>query len=225
LAQVLKAHVRQRIEDAALRVFAARGFRGATMGDIAAAAELSTGNLYRYFETKERLFAAVMPADFAEALAGRVRQRVASASGVRSVADLPAGAPWRVVSEDLMAFTIGHRPQVVILLAEGRAAGTTYQGFAERMVADLCKLAIAWARSVRPAWAPTATDRFLLQRIYRAFLATLADILVTCTSDAAVRAAVTRFTSYHLAGLGAFLGGLGGPHELEMSAPAKAGRR
>jgi AcrR family transcriptional regulator len=215
LAQVLKDEVRRRIEDAALLVFAARGFRGATMGGIATTAEVATGNLYRYFETKEKLFDAVIPAAFAEELARRVRERVAAASGVGKPGALPAGAPWRVASEGLMAFTIGHRPQAVILLAEGRAAGTAYEGYAERMVADLCKLAIGWARSVRPEWTPTATDRFLLQRIYRAFLATLADILQRYSGEAAVRAAVQRFTTYHLAGLRALLAGEG---ELDVAA-------
>ena len=73
--------------------------------------------------------------------------------------------------------------------------------------------------------APTAADRFLLQRIYRAFLATLAAILQAYTSEPAVRAAVTRFTSYHLAGLGAFLGGQGDPWELAAAASLEAGRR
>jgi TetR/AcrR family transcriptional regulator len=49
-----------RILDAALDVFAAYGFRGARIDQIAAAAGLSKPNLLYYFRTKEELYTAVL---------------------------------------------------------------------------------------------------------------------------------------------------------------------
>ena len=46
--------------DAAESVFAAQGFQGASMEDIAKQAELSVGSLYNVFPGKEALFAAVI---------------------------------------------------------------------------------------------------------------------------------------------------------------------
>jgi AcrR family transcriptional regulator len=204
MAQVLKDEVRERIELAALEIFAARGFGGATMGDIAAAAEVSTGNVYRYFATKDALFRAVIPAEVATRMLDLVRQRVSSADGVRDLDALPAAAPWRVASEVLLAYTIEHRAQAVVLLDAERTAGTPHQGFSERLVGELCKLALLWARSVRAGWSPSASDRFVLERIYRGFVATMADVLQAYTTEAAIRRAVQRFTGYHLAGLRAF---------------------
>jgi AcrR family transcriptional regulator len=51
--------MRQRILDGASRAFAASGFRGATVPDIAAQASVSVGLIYRYFPSKEELFLAV----------------------------------------------------------------------------------------------------------------------------------------------------------------------
>ena len=113
MTQVLKDHVRERIVAAALDVFAARGFGGATVGDIAAAAEVSTGNVYRYYPTKDALFAATVPRDVADRMLALVRQRVTAADGVRDVHALPESAPWRVTSEQLLAYTIAHRGQAV----------------------------------------------------------------------------------------------------------------
>jgi TetR/AcrR family transcriptional regulator, repressor of fatR-cypB operon len=45
----------RRILDAALRVFAARGFHGTTVPDIAEASGVGTGTIYRYFRDKEAL--------------------------------------------------------------------------------------------------------------------------------------------------------------------------
>jgi AcrR family transcriptional regulator len=46
---------RRRILDAALRTFADRGFHGTSVPEVAAAAGVGTGTLYRYFEHKEAL--------------------------------------------------------------------------------------------------------------------------------------------------------------------------
>src|SRR5574337_1840300 len=46
---------RRLILDAALEVFAERGFHGTTIPEIAAAAGVGAGTLYRYFEHKEAL--------------------------------------------------------------------------------------------------------------------------------------------------------------------------
>ena len=51
-----EAAVRARILDAGLRAFEEQGFRRASMHAIAAAAGLSSGAIYTYFESKEELF-------------------------------------------------------------------------------------------------------------------------------------------------------------------------
>ena len=51
---------RRQILDGAREVFFARGFDAASMGDIAAAAGVSKGTLYVYFENKQKLFAALV---------------------------------------------------------------------------------------------------------------------------------------------------------------------
>jgi len=56
--------------EAAESVFAAQGFQGASMEDIAARAELSVGSLYNVFPGKEALFAAVIERRQDEFLAG-----------------------------------------------------------------------------------------------------------------------------------------------------------
>src|SRR6188768_3302355 len=98
MAQVLKDDVRSRLIDAALEVFADRGYAGATMGDIAAAASVSTGNVYRYFPGKRELFDAVVPPAFVRGFRTLLRRRVRALDGVRDVRDLPAGAPYHLAS-------------------------------------------------------------------------------------------------------------------------------
>lgn len=51
---------RRQILDGALQVFTTHGFDAASMSDIAAAANVSKGTLYVYFEDKEHLFVALI---------------------------------------------------------------------------------------------------------------------------------------------------------------------
>ena len=51
---------RQKLEDAAIRLFCQRGYCAVGLRDIAAEAGVSLGNIYNYFDKKEPLFAAVV---------------------------------------------------------------------------------------------------------------------------------------------------------------------
>ena len=55
MAQVLKDSLRKAILDAAKEEFLEYGFKDASMRRIAAKANMTVGNLYRYFKNKESI--------------------------------------------------------------------------------------------------------------------------------------------------------------------------
>lgn len=57
--QTLKADVEEKIREAAIRVFLKNGFELSSTREIVEAAEVSKGNLYNYFKSKEELFYAI----------------------------------------------------------------------------------------------------------------------------------------------------------------------
>lgn len=57
-----KAQTREQLLDAAARVFAQKGYAGASVDEIAEAAGYSTGALYSNFDSKEKLFLELMSA-------------------------------------------------------------------------------------------------------------------------------------------------------------------
>jgi AcrR family transcriptional regulator len=57
---------RKQILDAAIDCVRRSGFHGASMAEIAAAAGVSVGQIYRYFENKEAIVAAIVAKDLAE---------------------------------------------------------------------------------------------------------------------------------------------------------------
>jgi AcrR family transcriptional regulator len=69
-----KTRTRQRLLDSAARVFAEKGFGGATLEEIAEAAGYSTGAMYANFGGKEQLFMEVVAEHRSQAAARRIEQ-------------------------------------------------------------------------------------------------------------------------------------------------------
>src|SRR6185295_6542252 len=68
-----KADTREKILQAARRLFADNGYDGTTTRDIAQAAEIATGTLFNYFPTKEAVIASLANEALSGVLAGAQR--------------------------------------------------------------------------------------------------------------------------------------------------------
>jgi len=79
--EVRAEHQRERILDAATRVFAERGFQAATIDDVVAAAKVGVGSFYDLFDNKADCFVQAY-----SRIAADARERIAAA--------VPAEAPW-----------------------------------------------------------------------------------------------------------------------------------
>lgn len=108
---------RDRILDAALRVFAARGYHGASVEEIAAEAATSKGGLYFHFPGKQALFLALLEWARAE-LRRRVEEAVAREGDPLARAD----AALRAV---IRAFA-GHRRLARVFMVDALGAGREF---------------------------------------------------------------------------------------------------
>lgn len=77
--EVVVQHQRERVIAAAIEVFAKRGYRGATVGNLVSAAKVGVNSFYAIFEGKEDCFLAVY-------------DQVATESYERAAGEVPAGA-------------------------------------------------------------------------------------------------------------------------------------
>ncbi|MGW0530980.1 TetR/AcrR family transcriptional regulator [Streptomyces sp. NPDC003032] len=73
----------QQMLDAAVRIFARRGYRAASMDEIAELAGVSKPLVYLYLDSKEELFSACIRRE-AAALVGAVREGVSAVAGERA---------------------------------------------------------------------------------------------------------------------------------------------
>lgn len=120
-----KTQARQRIVEAAQRVFSHRGFSGWTMDDIAAEVGVSKGALYLYFENKTELLRAIQEAG-RETIAAQLEQ-------LANAADIPEGLA-AVVDQ-----AFGGRPQSGVwydLLVEAQSDSGLREALREDQVED-----------------------------------------------------------------------------------------
>ncbi len=205
MSQYLKTEVQERILEAALRAFATVGFQSTSVAAIAADAGVSTGNVYRYFDSKQTLFDTVLPETFPRSLERLIRARLRAARGSRDPAAVrrAGSSAYRAVADELVEFSLEHRLRVLVLLE--RSDGTPYEGFADSLVDLLVEGALDHARSLGRTPRPTRPASFALRRIYANFLGAMGSALSLGGEASEMRAVIECYTTYHLSGLAAFL--------------------
>ena len=122
-AGVTPAETRAQLLEAAADVFAARGYDGASISAISAAAGLSSGAIYAHYESKVELFVAVLDAHGR----GQARELIGRPD-VRDVADFAELAGSRVDRRD---------PRQAALLVEAIVASKRDPQVAELVVSFL----------------------------------------------------------------------------------------
>ncbi len=118
--------VRGRILDAAVQVFAARGFSGATTREIARTAGIQKRMLFYYFPTKDDLYRAVLER-IVGALVG-IHERFRADPGEIGIAEAASG---------VVAFAASNLDAVRVLLREIMDAGPHLPWLAEQYLGPL----------------------------------------------------------------------------------------
>ncbi|MCU0656660.1 MAG: TetR/AcrR family transcriptional regulator [Polyangiaceae bacterium] len=195
MAQRLKPEVRDRILDAATHAFVQSGYEGARLADIAAAAEISTGNVYRYFADKNALFDAIVPRSLAASLLRLLRARVRA---IGQHADWTAatigGSPQ---ADALLDFWLENRLAMVILL--GRAQGSPLAHVRPLVEAELTRMSSIQLRAHGGQLSPETS--FVLRRLFAGTIDMIVQILEHHDEAAAIRRAFAAFWRFQLAGL------------------------
>jgi AcrR family transcriptional regulator len=162
LLQRLKDETRERIIAAGRAELTRRGFAAASMRAIAAAAGISSGNLYRYFAGKDALFQAVDRPAYTNLLSlvradeGLDRRAVKDFRNVQPVADLLVNA------------CRAYRVEVLILT--DRSAGTRYENAKSVLVRHIERRLTAGLRPGPPGAGGRAEDSFILHVMAATFV-------------------------------------------------------
>lgn len=197
MPQRLKPEIRAGIVAAAAAVFAEKGYTGARLSDIAAKADLSTGNIYKYFGGKDDLFNDVVTPPTAARLLRLLRARVRE---LGTMGDWPAAdAQGSRRADALLSFWIEQRLAVLILL-DG-SDGTRYEHVRVLIAREMERLAVAWLRERQGPESLTPEMVFVIRQTFDHTVGMIAAILRHSRDADSIRRAFGLFWRYQLAGL------------------------
>jgi AcrR family transcriptional regulator len=111
---------RRRIVDAALKIFAKKGYHEATMDEIASVSQVSKGGVYFHFPSKQELFLALADTA-ANMLIGRMEQAMRDAGPSRR-------EKMRVALETAFQLLEQHRPMARLVFLKMGSLGPPFDG-------------------------------------------------------------------------------------------------
>ena len=135
MARLPAVRRRRQLLDVALQLFAARGFHGASMDDMAEAAGVTKPVLYQHFGSKRELYLEVLD-DVGNRLLDAIGKAAAAAGGPRQQVENGFSAYFRFVADNESAFR-------VLFVGSGRDGDDREFVHAVRRVEDAIADAIA----------------------------------------------------------------------------------
>ena len=192
MAQTLKEETRIVIVEAALAVFAEKGYRDASIQEVSRRAGLSPGNIYRYFPDKRALYEAALPPRLMEELQTTLDRKIAAWGCLPLSPEPGANGAERAFRLELLDLLVRNRLQWIALLREGRtdALVDRLQSFFER-----------WHASVKSVAALDEARLLTVRLLYRNLIALIASALSGNREIEPLREALGNCIDYHMAGL------------------------
>ncbi|MEW6777156.1 MAG: TetR/AcrR family transcriptional regulator [Bdellovibrionota bacterium] len=166
---------RQKIIEAAVKLFAEKGYRATSVATIAKACGISTATVFWHFQTKERLLQGIFSDMISEVQKNMGEKRTGKAPGEEVVA---------VLAEDEFDYFTEHADHMRMLLGlilEAESEGGNISQLLRGLIRSYVDLLAAQLRKTHPALqAAESKERA------GAFVATLAGIVVLRVADASI---------------------------------------
>lgn len=197
--QVLKDEVKERINNAALELFAEKGYQNITMVEIAVKAGISVGNIYLYYKKKEILFREVIPDDFLLKFKSYLEKKILAAPGT-PLKGLENNPLHLLAKEEMIDFYCANRLKLIAVFDKGE--GTVYANAKKELLDYIEGLFYNYIKSL-----PETTEKILaeyksmVQLIYVNLFNCIVEIVKRFTTKDELREALAQILTYHLYGL------------------------
>jgi len=198
--QIKKANVKATIDLVALRLFSSRGFEGTGMSDIAAAAGISVGNVYRYYKSKEDLFYSLVPQRLVNRGRSLLLEKIRLAHGI-PIKTAGKKPQIQEKQKEFLAFLIHHRQPMIIAFRQGK--GTRYESVVGETLLLIERLLEEYVVILYPRRRPALDQeqKVVLHTVYAQLLQGTLDILEKTEDESLAQSALERYLAYHFAGL------------------------
>ena len=190
--QILKQEIRARIQQVAAAQFLSRGYKDASIRDIARSSAISVGNLYNYFRSKEDLFYSLTSASYLHL--NRILRQVKEHGTEGGVANMGfAKSVIMKISELLKTHRVG------FLLMIDKGQGTKYRDLKDRVITVVLR-----HFEEESLEAGRSDDSLIMRIAAKNLMDGLIEIARNYQNDDWVDYNVHRLMDYHLRGISQF---------------------
>ncbi len=196
MAQILKDEILKKINSAGLEILAREGFKNARLQDVAKAADISTGNIYRYFKNKEALFSSLINEDVFSEVKKIITTQFTATHGTSDVDtnfnEATTGFPFKSFYK--------FRYEIAIMVRDDDEI--------EKFQSDIINHLIIEAQKFQDSIGtqPVSEEKMVVLRIiYSNFISGFGKLLISDMSEELVQKAIGNFVQYHMGGIFKFL--------------------
>ncbi|KUO50294.1 MAG: hypothetical protein APF76_11325 [Desulfitibacter sp. BRH_c19] len=195
MVQYKKDEIKQRIDTAALIVFAEKGYRGTKISDIGETAGVSVGNIYTYYKGKEEIFYSIMPEDLLDTFKSLLMDKI---SALKVKNNLHLDQFW-LINNEVIEFMVGNRERILILLKKNQ--GTKYEHAKKDLIGFLLGFIKDNYTVAESNILSTSKSDLVIVIIYENLINTILNILELTKDLNEVREYLNIVNSYHLFGI------------------------
>lgn len=200
--QYKKNEIKEKIDSAALTVFAEKGYSGATVSDIGREAGVSVGNIYKYYNSKEDIFYANVGEAFVDKAKTLLAEKICASQKQYAGAGDCEDAFW-LVNEEVISFMVENRSRMLIVF--GKSGGTKYENTKKELVEFIISEVEGRIFKQPGAFAADSPGRFTASVIYSSLIDMVLGVLEELKDPEALRKSLQRINTYHLLGIAGFL--------------------
>ncbi|WPC39954.1 TetR/AcrR family transcriptional regulator [Clostridium sp. JS66] len=124
MVQYKKDDIKEKIDNAALKIFVEKGYEKAKISNIAIESNVSVGNIYRYYKSKEEIFYSIASESVLENLKSILINKLTFAKD-KTANELNSKNDFQLVNEEFIDYMIKNREQILIMFNGSK--GTRYE--------------------------------------------------------------------------------------------------
>ncbi|AKA67767.1 TetR/AcrR family transcriptional regulator [Clostridium scatologenes] len=124
MVQYKKDDIKEKIDNAALKIFVENGYEKTKISNIATESNVSVGNIYKYYKSKEQIFYSIAPESVLENLKNILINKLIFAK-YKTANELNSKNDFQLVNEEFIDYMIKNREQILIMFTGSK--GTKYE--------------------------------------------------------------------------------------------------
>ena len=200
--QCKKDEIKERIDAAALSVFAEKGYKGTKISDISKSARVSVGNIYRYYKSKDDIFYTNITESFIEKAKVLLAEKISAMEG-RDNLSRARQEKFSIANEAVISFMVENRHKMIIVF--GKSEGTKYESAKSELVEYILRKVKKSIAEQSGGFKAGSSYGFAAGIIYNSLIDTVLSILKESSDSQAVTGCLRTINAYHMYGISGFL--------------------